>query len=102
MAAEGGSPRLQDLYALGEQVAADRDRHQVFLERRAPRARSLDRPRPPRPPRLGNRGSLPSNAVDHVACWRCVPVVPGRGGMCVVPAAHLARRMLLQHLGGTR
>ena len=54
------------------------------------------------PPREGNRGSLPSNAVDHVACWRCVPVVPGRGGMCAVPAAHLARRMLLQHLGGTR
>ena len=48
------------------------------------------------PPRLGNRGSLPSNAVAHVACWRCVPVVPGRGGMCAVPAAHLARRMLQQ------
>ena len=36
---------------------------------------------------LGNRGSLPSNAAAHVACWRCVPVVPGRGGMCGVPAA---------------
>ena len=45
---------------------------------------------------LGNRGSLPSNAAAHVACWRCVPVVPARGGMCAVPAAHLARRMLQQ------
>ena len=51
-----------------------------------------ERPRP----RLGNRGSLPSNAAAHVACWRCVPVVPGRCGMCAVPAAHLARRMLQQ------
>ena len=47
---------------------------------------------------LGNRGSLPSNAAAHVACWRCVPVVPGRCGMCAVPAAHLARRLLQQHL----
>ena len=53
-----------------------------------------ERPRP----RLGNRGSLPSNAAAHVACWRCVPVVPGRCGMCAVPAAHLARRLLQQHL----
>ena len=68
-------------------------------------ARSLDRPRDRgrvAPPRLGNRGSLPSNAVDHVACWRCVPVVPGRGGMCAVPAAHLARRMLQQLPGRAR
>ena len=49
-----------------------------------------------RRPRLGNRGSLPSNAAAHMACWRCVPVVPARGGMCAVPAAHLARRMLQQ------
>ena len=51
---------------------------------------------------LGNRGSLPSNAAAHVACWRCVPVVPGRGGMCGVPAAHLARRMLQQLPGRAR
>ena len=57
-----------------------------------------ERPRP----RLGNRGSLPSNAAAHVACWRCVPVVPGRGGMCGVPAAHLARRMLQQLPGRAR
>ena len=67
-------------------------------------ARSLDRPRDRgrAAPRLGNRGSLPSNAVDHVACWRCVPVVPGRGGMCGVPAAPLARRMLQQLPGRAR
>eukprot|EP01045_Picozoa_sp_COSAG04_P028203 COSAG04_NODE_4319_length_2158_cov_24.756192_1_plen_200_part_00 len=51
---------------------------------------------------LGNRGSLPSNAAAHVACWRCVPVVPGRGGMCGVLAAHLARRMLQQLPGRAR
>ena len=50
----------------------------------------------PRAAVLGNRGSLPSNAAAHVACWRCVPVLPARGGMCAVPAAHLARRMLQQ------
>ena len=60
-------------------------------------------PRRERPrPRLGNRGSLPSNAAADVACWRCVPVVPGRGGMCGVPAAHLARRMLQQLPGRAR
>ena len=42
---------------------------------------------------LGNRGCLPSNAAAHVACWRSVPVVLGRGGMCAMPTAHLARRM---------
>ena len=64
-------------------------------------SRSAWRPRgraaaPREPCWAGNRGSLPSNAAAHVACWRCVPVVPARGGMCAVPAAHLARRMLQQ------
>ena len=45
---------------------------------------------------LGNRGSVPSNAAAHVACWRSVPVVLGRGGMCAMPTAHLARRMQQQ------
>ena len=55
------------------------------------------RRRPAWPSRvLGNRGSLPSNAAAHVACWRSMPAVPGRGGMCGVPAAHLARRMQQQ------
>ena len=65
-------------------LAAARSRRGQLTRRERPR------------PRLGNRGSLPSNAAAHVACWRCVPVVPGRGGMCGVPAAHLARRMLQQ------
>ena len=39
---------------------------------------------------------MPSNAAAHVACWRSMPAVPGRGGMCGVPAAHLARRMQQQ------
>ena len=71
------------------------------------RLRSIDCDQPPASPArarrvLGNRGSLPSNAAAHVACWRCVPVVPGRGGMCGVPAAHLARRMLQQLPGRAR
>ena len=77
--------------------------------RRVNRDRVFDRLRPAASPTgaraarvLGNRGSLPSNAAAHVACWRCVPVVPGRGGMCGVPAAHLARRMLQQLPGGAR
>ena len=71
------------------------------------RLRSIDCDQPPASPArarrvLGNRDSLPSNAAAHVACWRCVPVVPGRGGMCGVPAAHLARRMLQQLPGRAR
>ena len=97
----GTARRASELLAQATPPAKKKKQHNFDRPRRARSldARSAARPRGrrrPPPARLGNRGSLPSNAVAHVACWRCVPVVPGRGGMRGVPAAHLARRMQQQ------
>ena len=95
----GTARRASELLALATPPAKKTKNNttSIDLGARSLDARSATRPRRrPPPARLGNRGSLPSNAVAHVACWRCVPVVPGRGGMRGVPAAHLARRMQQQ------
>jgi len=93
----GTARRASELLALAAPQTNPRKRLRSTSARAlAPSAAARDRGEARTRPRLGNRGSLPSNAVAHVACWRCVPVVPGRGGKCAMPAAHLARRMQQQ------